>query len=159
MAYSLLVLLFFTPALPAATSCSRDNLWTALSRLQLQELLKTRPKLCIQSPWFDNRAQWNARGYNWATLFLGEINTRTWPSRLRESQKWDNKLCLLVPWDSDLRKAALAMPGKNWLLVREGAHTSKPETVKKLSGREWEKISRWSQTGAWHQDWLADCRS
>jgi hypothetical protein len=29
----------------------------------------------------------NARGYNWATLFLGEINAGTWPSRLRESQK------------------------------------------------------------------------
>jgi hypothetical protein len=26
-------------------------------------------------------------GYNWATLFLGEINTGTWPSRLGESQK------------------------------------------------------------------------
>jgi hypothetical protein len=27
-----------------------------------------------------------ARGYNWATLFLGEINTGTWPSRLGESK-------------------------------------------------------------------------
>jgi hypothetical protein len=26
------------------------------------------------------------RGYNWATLFLGDINTGTWPSRLGESQ-------------------------------------------------------------------------
>jgi hypothetical protein len=25
-------------------------------------------------------------GYNWATLFLGDINTGTWPSRLGESQ-------------------------------------------------------------------------
>jgi hypothetical protein len=25
-------------------------------------------------------------GYNWVTLFLGDINTGTWPSRLRESQ-------------------------------------------------------------------------
>jgi hypothetical protein len=24
----------------------------------------------------------NARGYNWATLFLGDINTGTWPSKL-----------------------------------------------------------------------------
>jgi hypothetical protein len=24
-------------------------------------------------------------GYNWATLFLGDINTGTWPSRLGES--------------------------------------------------------------------------
>jgi hypothetical protein len=28
----------------------------------------------------------SARGYNWATLFLGDINTGTWPSRLGESQ-------------------------------------------------------------------------
>jgi hypothetical protein len=27
----------------------------------------------------------SARGYNWATLFLGDINTGTWPSRLGES--------------------------------------------------------------------------
>jgi hypothetical protein len=29
----------------------------------------------------------NSRGYNWAILFLGEINTETWPSWLGESQK------------------------------------------------------------------------
>jgi hypothetical protein len=29
----------------------------------------------------------NARGYNWTSLFLGEINTATWPYRLGESQK------------------------------------------------------------------------
>jgi exonuclease III len=28
----------------------------------------------------------SARGYNWATLFLGDINTGTWSSRLGESQ-------------------------------------------------------------------------
>jgi hypothetical protein len=28
----------------------------------------------------------SAQGYNWATLFLGDINTGTWPSRLGESQ-------------------------------------------------------------------------
>jgi hypothetical protein len=28
----------------------------------------------------------SARGYNWATLFLGDINTGTWPSRFGESQ-------------------------------------------------------------------------
>jgi hypothetical protein len=28
----------------------------------------------------------STRGYNWATLFLGDINTGTWPSRLGESQ-------------------------------------------------------------------------
>jgi hypothetical protein len=29
----------------------------------------------------------SAQGYNWATLFMGDINTGTWPSRLGESQK------------------------------------------------------------------------
>jgi hypothetical protein len=52
----------------------------------------------------------NARRYNWATLFPGEINTGTWPSRLVESQ---NRLCSSVLWDSDLGKATLAMPGEN----------------------------------------------
>jgi hypothetical protein len=28
----------------------------------------------------------SAQGYNWATLFLGDTNMRTWPSRLGESQ-------------------------------------------------------------------------
>jgi hypothetical protein len=28
----------------------------------------------------------SARGHNWATLFLGDINTGTWPSKLGESQ-------------------------------------------------------------------------
>jgi hypothetical protein len=28
----------------------------------------------------------SALGYNWATLFLGDINTGTWLSRLWESQ-------------------------------------------------------------------------
>jgi hypothetical protein len=28
----------------------------------------------------------SARGYNWATLFLGDINMETWPSRFGESQ-------------------------------------------------------------------------
>jgi hypothetical protein len=28
----------------------------------------------------------SARGYNWATVFLGDINTGTWPSRLGKSQ-------------------------------------------------------------------------
>jgi hypothetical protein len=31
-------------------------------------------------------AEPSAREYNWATLFLGDINTGTWPSRLGESQ-------------------------------------------------------------------------
>jgi hypothetical protein len=33
-----------------------------------------------------DKREHSARGYNWATLFLGDINTGTWPSRLRETQ-------------------------------------------------------------------------
>jgi hypothetical protein len=33
------------------------------------------------------RGEPSARGYNWDTLFLGDINTGIWPSRLRESQE------------------------------------------------------------------------
>jgi hypothetical protein len=32
------------------------------------------------------KGELSARWYNWATLFLGDINTGTWLSRLRESQ-------------------------------------------------------------------------
>jgi hypothetical protein len=47
-----------------------------------------------------------------------------------------NKLCSRVQWDSDLRKDALAMPGKNWKvqtrpLVREGAPRQETRNCKK----------------------------
>jgi hypothetical protein len=34
------------------------------------------------------------RRYIWATLFLGDINTETWPSRLRESQELEQNMVL-----------------------------------------------------------------
>jgi hypothetical protein len=43
-----------------------------------------------------------------ATLFLGDINTGTWPSRLGESRIWDSKTWSRVPRESDLRMTALA---------------------------------------------------
>jgi hypothetical protein len=39
----------------------------------------------------------NARGYNWATLFLGEMNRGTWPSRLGGSQKYRQYNRLMIP--------------------------------------------------------------
>jgi hypothetical protein len=39
----------------------------------------------------------SAWGYNRATLFLGDINTRTWPSRLGESQIRDSKNVVMSP--------------------------------------------------------------
>jgi hypothetical protein len=35
----------------------------------------------------------NARRYNWTTLFLEEINTGTWPSRLGNLKNRDNEIC------------------------------------------------------------------
>jgi hypothetical protein len=41
----------------------------------------------IEVTWTARPEKPNAWGYNWATLFLGEIITGTWPSSLGESQK------------------------------------------------------------------------
>jgi hypothetical protein len=39
----------------------------------------------------------SARGYNWTTLFPGDINTGTWPSRLggvsNETVKYGHEFC------------------------------------------------------------------
>jgi hypothetical protein len=84
----------------------------------------------------------------------------THPAGWRSLKNRDSKLCSWVPWDSDLRKAALSMPGKNWklqtrLLVREGAPHQQTRNCLKIK-RQGEKICRGSQMGAWHQDGLAD---
>jgi hypothetical protein len=73
----------------------------------------------------------------------------------------DNKLCSWILWDSDLRKAALAMPGQNWkvqtrLLVREGAPHQQTRNCLNIIKERMGKIGRWSQMGTWHQDGLAD---
>jgi hypothetical protein len=51
-----------------------------------------------------------AWGYNQTNMFLGDINTGTWPSRLVESRIWHSKMWSWVPRDSDLRMTALARP-------------------------------------------------
>jgi hypothetical protein len=73
----------------------------------------------------------------------------------------DNKICSSVPWDSDLRMAALAMPGKNWklqtrLLVREGAPYQQTCNCLKIIKERLGKFCSGSQMGAWHQYGLAD---
>jgi hypothetical protein len=65
----------------------------------------------------------------------------------------DNKLCSVVPWDSDLRKAAVAMPGKNWkvqtqLLVKEGAPQQQTRICIQIIKERMGKIGRGSQMGA-----------
>jgi hypothetical protein len=44
------------------------------------------PALAIKGSSCCLKSKSSARGYNWTTLFLGVINTGTWPSRLGESQ-------------------------------------------------------------------------
>jgi hypothetical protein len=36
--------------------------------------------------------KWTKCLYDWVTLFLVDINTGTWPSRLGESRIWDSKI-------------------------------------------------------------------
>jgi hypothetical protein len=72
------------------------------------------------------RRELNAWGYNWAILFLGDINMGIWPSRLGESRIWESKIWSWVPRDSDPRMTALARTSSNCTrktrhLVREGA--------------------------------------
>jgi hypothetical protein len=54
-----------------------------------------------------------AWGYNWDTLFLGDINTGTRPSRLGESRIWDSKIWSRVPRESDLRMFVLMRASNN----------------------------------------------
>jgi hypothetical protein len=53
------------------------------------------------------------RGYNWATLFLGDIRTGTLSSRLGESRIWGSNMWSWVLRDSDLRMNALARTSSN----------------------------------------------
>jgi hypothetical protein len=62
--------------------------------------------------------------YNRAKLFLRDINTGTWPSRLGESQIWDNIMWSWVSRDSNLRVTPLTRTSSNCkrqthLLVRK----------------------------------------
>jgi hypothetical protein len=77
----------------------------------------------------------------------------------------DNKLYSWVPWDSNLRKATLAMPGKNWklqtrLLVREGAPHQQTRNCRKIIKVRMGKLvacPRWVPDT--RTDWPNDCRS
>jgi hypothetical protein len=51
--------------------------------------------------------------YNWATLFLGDTNMGTWPSRLGQTRTWDSKMWLWVTQDSDLRMTVLPSASSN----------------------------------------------
>jgi hypothetical protein len=94
-------------------------------------------------------------GYNWATLFQGDINTGTWPSRLGESRIWDNKIWSWVPRNSNPRMTVLAKASSNcrWQthpLDREGALHQLTHSCVTVT-----KIWSWAPNGTWHKDRLA----
>jgi hypothetical protein len=64
----------------------------------------------------------------------------------------DNKLCSLVPWDSDLRRLLWRCPAKTEkcgpdFSSERAPHINKPETVKKKIKWRMGKIGRRSQMG------------
>jgi hypothetical protein len=76
-----------------------------------------------------------------AIICTGWGNTEPGPQGWVSLKDRDNKLCSWVPWDSDLRKTVLSMPGKNWklqtrLLIREGAPHQQTRNCLKNNQRE-----------------------
>jgi hypothetical protein len=66
----------------------------------------------------------------WANLFLGEINTGTWPSRLGDSQIWDSEIWSLVPRNLALREHSRNSKLETHPLIREGVQH---QTILQLS--------------------------
>jgi hypothetical protein len=96
----------------------------------------------------------SAWGYKWVTLFLGDINTGTWPSRLGESRIWDSKLWSWVPRASDPRLTALARITSN---CKRQTHPLVREDVTEglwSQGFSWKKIDGRDSGGAWRKDEL-----
>jgi hypothetical protein len=54
-----------------------------------------------------------AWGYNWATGFLGAVNTGTWSSRTQEVRVWDSKIWFLVSRETYPRMTVLARTSRN----------------------------------------------
>jgi hypothetical protein len=82
-----------------------------------------------------------AWGYNRAALFLGDINTGTWPSMLGESRIWGSKMWSWGPRNSDLRTTALARTSSTDPSSRQGGCyirtiTASVQLENKITGRE-----------------------
>jgi hypothetical protein len=97
----------------------------------------------------------SARGYIWATLFLWDINTGTWPSGLGESQELGQWNMVLSPTALRPQRDAQSRTISNSKLqttplVGEGA--TKEQTHKCLKKNK-KKLDAVSQMGAWH--WLS----
>jgi hypothetical protein len=97
----------------------------------------------------------SAWGYNWATLFLGYINTGTWPSILGESRIWDSKMWSWVSRNLYGRMTALARAHSNY---QRQAH---PLVRGDVTLGQWSQVFCWKQViagrgpqGVWLQDEL-----
>jgi hypothetical protein len=111
--------------------------------------------------WLTNQPTlWAQSLYNQQSLsWWGKPGPPGWGSlKNRDSDLWS-----WVPWNSDLRKAALAMPDKNGklqtrLLVREGAPDQQSRNCLKNNQRENGK--NWSRVpDGCVGHWPTDCRS
>jgi hypothetical protein len=86
--------------------------WGSTPRLTDWLTISRKVTLTLTWLWRDEREP-SAWGHDWATLFLGDVNTGTWSSRLGESQIWDSKIWSRVPRDSNQRIIALARTSSN----------------------------------------------
>jgi hypothetical protein len=64
-----------------------ELLWMGHNLLYMYELQIYHAVICK----LIRKLQWP--GYNWATLFLGELNTGTWPPGWGSLRKRDSKIC------------------------------------------------------------------
>jgi hypothetical protein len=90
--------------------------------------------------------------YNWASLFLSDVNTGTWSSRLGESRVWISRIWLWVARDSDqCARASSSCKRQTRPLVRESApHQQTRNCLTEI------KIWSWASDDALTQDRLAD---
>jgi hypothetical protein len=140
-----------TESLPSNDSGMRirthTEQWKVLwGRLRLWDLLK----LITQHP-----------GYVWATVFLRDINTGTWPSRLGGDSRIGTIKYGLQSRGTQTRaglrwRGSAATVNYRPVLSSERAlQNNKPTTVERKFQRQ-RKIGHGSHMCAWHQDGLAD---
>jgi hypothetical protein len=85
--------------------------------------------------------------YNRATLFLGEINTGIWPSRLGESQIWNCKIWPWFPRDSNPRMTVLAKTRSNCKLQTRPVVRQRAPHQPTRNSLTVTKIWSWAQDG------------
>jgi hypothetical protein len=81
--YSQLETVFFIRSMQRVYK--EDNLWDSISNTSAIASLSNTPAMALRVVGGDKKGT-QCLGYNRATLFVGDINTGTWPSRLGESR-------------------------------------------------------------------------